>query len=190
MRLAIADPPYPPHIGSTFDRPRGSRWYGEANSYTLGRGCAPADLHAQAQEWDSAARHRQLIEELHASYDGFAIATSADGIKAYQPLMRAARVMIWVKPNAMPGPGRIHSKYEAVILYPPVGRRSSRGGVGCVPDVLIAPKQNTGFAGAKPAEWTEWVLDALSYDPKTDTVDDLFPGSGAVGDVIAQRVLL
>lgn len=42
------------------------------------------------------------------------------------------------------------------------------------------------FIGAKPQAWVEWVLDALGYDPTADTVDDLFPGSGAVGAALAQ----
>ncbi|GAA1138727.1 hypothetical protein [Nocardioides aquiterrae] len=119
-----------------------------------------------------------------------AIATSIDGLDAYRPLPVEVRVMVWVKPNAMPGPARIHGKYELVLLYPPEGRRSSRNGAGCVPDVLIAPKRNDGFAGAKPPEWTRWVLDAMSYNPDTDTLDDLFHGSGAVAAVAAQGQLM
>lgn len=38
-------------------------------------------------------------------------------------------------------------------------------------------------AGAKPAGWTHWVLDALGYEPG-DSVTDLFPGSGAVSQAI------
>jgi hypothetical protein len=33
------------------------------------------------------------------------------------------------------------------------------------------------------------VLDALGYDAETDTVDDLFPGSGSVSAAVAQGVL-
>ena len=46
------------------------------------------------------------------------------------------------------------------------------------------------FAGAKPRQWTRWVLDMLGYDPETDTVDDLFHGSGAISAEVAQGVLL
>jgi hypothetical protein len=50
-------------------------------------------------------------------------------------------------------------------------------------DYLIAnPKQN-GFVGAKPDEWTHWVLDAMGYT-EGDIVDDLFLGSGAVSEAI------
>lgn len=186
MRLAIADPPYPP---TRRGRPVASRWYG-SRAHTLGPGSYAADFHPDADEWDDPARHRALLEQLGAEYDGWAIATSVDGLDAYRPLPPEVRVMVWVKPNAMPGPARIHGKYELVLLYPPEGRRSSRNGGGCVPDVLIAPKRNDGFAGAKPPDWTRWVLDAMSYDPSTDTVDDLFHGSGAVAAATTQGQLV
>lgn len=186
VRLCIADPPYPP---SRRGRPVASRWYG-ALAHTLGPGSYAADHHPDAAEWDDPARHRALMDQLLAEYDGWAIATSVDGLDAYRPLPPEVRVMVWVKPNAMPGPARIHNRYEHVLLYPPVGRRSSRNGGGVVPDVLTAPKRNDGFAGAKPPEWTRWVLDALGYNPETDAVTDLFGGSGAVADVLAQPQLV
>lgn len=117
MRLCIADPPYPPSIRAN-KRPRASRWYGH-NADTLGRGCFAADSHPNAAAWDNPARHRQLLERLLEEFDGFAIATSSDGIDAYRPLPDVLRIMVWVKPNAMPSPARIHNKWEAVLLYPP-----------------------------------------------------------------------
>lgn len=180
MKLAIADPPY---LG------RAARWYGN-QSHTLGPHAHAADHHNDAAEWDDPARHRQLIEELEANYDGYAIACAPSGIDAYRPLPESARVMVWVKPNAMPSSGRLHNKWEAVIVRIPDGRWTARGGIGVVPDVLIEPKRNDGFAGSKPHRWTRWVLDALSYDAATDTVDDMFPGSGAVASAVAQGVLL
>lgn len=47
-----------------------------------------------------------------------------------------------------------------------------------------------GFPGAKPAAWTRWVLDALGYDPETDELVDLFPGSGSITAAATQGVLL
>jgi hypothetical protein len=175
-RLAIADPPYPPFVGSGGRKNRASRWYGKGQR---SRTDCPPDFHPDAHEWDSPARHRQLLLDLLREYDGFAIATSPDGLAAYGELPAAARVLVWVKPNAQPGSHRIRSMWEAVILYPPAGRRSNRGGVGATPDVLVAPAPR-GFRGEKPTEWVEWVLAALTHDPANDVVDDLFPGSGAV----------
>lgn len=93
------------------------------------------------------------------------------------------RRMIWVKPRSLPGGNRIISMHEVVLLYVPADRRSRKTGQH-VPDVLTAPALARGFTGSKPPSWTHWVLDALGYDPLTDAVDDLFPGSGAVGDAI------
>lgn len=176
LRLAIADPPYPPFIGSGGRKNRATRWYGGEQRSQTDR---PADFHPDAGKWNDPVTHRALLLSLTDEYDGFAIATSPDGIAAYGPLPPEIRLLAWVKPNAQPGSHRLRSMWEAVILYPPRGRRSNRGGIGSTPDVLIAPVRR-GFRGAKPGEWTEWVLAALSYDPSQDTVDDLFPGSGAV----------
>ena len=176
MRLAIADPPYPPFIGSGGRKNRASRWYGTGQR---GKSDRPADFHPDAARWDDPAEHRALLERLHAGFDGFAIATSPDGLAAYGELPVGTRIMAWIKPNAQPGSHRLRSMWEPVILYPPKGRRSNRGGVGMTPDVLTANAPR-GFIGAKPAAWTRWVLAAMTYDPATDELVDLFPGSGAV----------
>jgi hypothetical protein len=176
VRLAIADPPYPPFVGSGGSKARASRWYGTGQRSRKDR---PADQHDGAAEWDQPERHRRLLLDLLDEYDGFGIATSPDGIAAYGPLPPEMRIMVWVKPNASPGSHRLRSLWEAVLLFPPVGRRSNRGGVGMVPDVLTAPAPRVGFHGAKPAVWTWWVLDAMSY-AEGDDVSDIFPGSGLV----------
>jgi hypothetical protein len=145
----------------------------------------PADYHEGAHEWDDPDRHRRLLEELLDAYDGFAIATSPDGIAAYGELPAACRIMAWVKPNAQPGAHRIRSTWEPVIVYPPIGRRSNRNGVGSISGVLTCNiDTGCGFRGAKPLLWTRWVLSALTYDPSIDVVDDLFAGSGQVAKAI------
>lgn len=181
MKLVIADPPYPPFVGSGGRKNRASRWYGTGQRSRTDR---PADNHPDAHLWDDPAMHRALLEQLTVEADGWAIATSPDGLAAYGKLPTAAHLMAWIKPNATPGSGRLRSMWEVVILYPPIGRRSNRGGVGAMPDVLTAMAPRRGFHGAKPPEWTQWVLQALSYDPETDIVIDMFPGSGAVSDAI------
>lgn len=183
MRLAIADPPYPPFVGSGGRKNRASRWYG------LGQRSAtdvPSDFHPEAHRWDDPAEHRALLERLCVEFDGWAIATSPDGLAAYGTLPAACRLMAWVKPNATPGSHRLRSLWEVVIVYPPEGRRSNRGGVGAMADVLVCPAPRIGFRGAKPVEWTEWVLAALSYDAATDELVDLFPGSGAVAAAVGE----
>lgn len=190
MRLAIADPPYPPHVTERFDKADGSarivtrsrarRWYGDG---TRSKDEVPADFHPEAGEWDVPARHRELLEQLVREYDGWAIATSPDGLEAYRPLPLGCSVLAWIKTNAVPGGHRLRQTWEAVIVYVPPGRRSRAAGM--VPTHLIATHQTQSFAGSKPEPWTRWVLEALGFDPSEDTVDDLFPGSGAVTRCIA-----
>lgn len=183
MKLAIADPPYPPSTAAGGPKRRATRWYaGDHGVATADRG---ADNHPNAAEWDDPARHAALLAELVEGYDGWAIATTPDGIAAYGPLPAGTRIMAWIKPGATPGAHRIQSCWEPVILYPPAGRRSSRtGGLG-LRDVLTAAPPRTGFVGAKPAAWTHWVLEALGYCDD-DELTDMFPGSGAVTAAAAQ----
>jgi hypothetical protein len=176
VKLVIADPPYPPFRGAGGTKNRASRWYGDGQRSLKDR---PSDSHDEASEWDDPARHAALLTELLDTADGFAIATCPDGIAAYGEVPPAMRIMAWVKPNAQPGSHRLRSLWEPVLLYAPEGRRSNRGGMGLVPDVLIHPIE-AGFIGKKPQRWTHWVLDALSYQPDVDTALDLFPGSGEV----------
>lgn len=195
MKLAIADPPYPPAFAERRDVPggrvrvtsrsRARRWYGDG---TRARGDRPADFHDAAGEWDAPARHRQLLEDLLRDFDGFAIATTPDGLEHYRPLPIPARILVWHKPRALPTSHRIAGTWEAVILYPAEGRRARVGTQ--VPDLLSAPAPNIGFAGAKPTIWTRWVLDALGYDQDSDELVDVFPGSGSVAAAAAQGVLI
>lgn len=175
-RLAIADPPYPPFIGAGGKKTRASRWYGDKQRSRKDR---PADNHPEAADWDRPERHRELLEQLLSEYDGFVIATSLDGIAAYGPLPPAAKIAIWHRPNANPGAHRIRTTCEAVIVYPPKGRRSNRGGVGMIPDHLTEPVPRGGFTGQKPPAWVDWCLEMMTYRPG-DTVHDLFTGSGQV----------
>lgn len=95
------------------------------------------------------------------------------------------RVCAWHKPRSVPTGSRITPSWEPVLAYVPHGRRG-RGSLQMT-DVLTAPPPQT-FVGAKPSRWTRWVLDLLGYS-EGDTVDDLFPGSGAVERELAQGVL-
>jgi len=195
-RLAIADPPYPPRVAERRDRPggpirvtkrsRARRYYGDGTRPTDE---VPADFHPGAGEWDDPARHRLLLLQLMDEFDGWALATTPDGLAVYHPLPIPARIMVWHKPTANPGAHRIASKWEAVIVLTPEDRRGHKG-LGQVSDVLRCNQPADGFAGAKPARWTRWVLDAMGYDQEQDEVVDLFPGSGSVAAALAQGVLL
>ncbi len=188
MKLCIADPPY---LG------RASEWYGIRGTTTVGRNKGikyrPADRHPNAEMWDDIETHKNLVDDLVANYDGWAIAMAHDNLKSYIPIIPQIvpyRIAIWMK-NPLPGAARVINSYEPLIVRIPEGRRSSIGQKGmAVKDAAQIPIVRTGFTGAKPPAWTRWVLDMLGYDSDLDTVDDLFEGSGAVAKEIAQGVLL
>jgi hypothetical protein len=178
---------------------RAAVWYGDGMHATQagvtknGGPVKPADNHPDAHLWDDIETHRAMVANLVAEYDGWAIAMAHDNLRAYLPIIPAdtpVRVGIWHKPQSMPGGARVVNAYEPVIIRIPEGRRSSSGAAIFPRDSVTISRINNGFPGAKPPAWTRWVLDMLGYDPETDTVDDLFHGSGAVAAEIAQGVLL
>ena len=178
MKLAIADPPYPPLrcVNGRFHR-RASRYYGGRPESKTDNG---PDCHPDAEHWDNPLSHRQLLESLLDQYDGFAIATAPDGLEAYAPIHCACKIMAWVKPTAQPGPHLIRSMWEPVICLTPKGRRSNRAAGCSVPGVLIEAAPRKNFVGAKPKKWFEWVLAAMGYE-KGDEVVDIFKGSNPNG---------
>lgn len=187
MRLAIADPPY---LG------RAALWYGGkgrsrqgAAGRARGRGASDAEYHADAAYWDRPDAHRDLIIALGTDYDGWALAASGKTIDLILPFacQLEARMAIWHVTNAIPDGARVRNAWEAVIYKVPATRRAVGTGIR-VPDMLSAPHPVSGFVGSKPRAWTNWVLDLLGYDPDTDTVDDLFPGSGAIAAHAARLI--
>ena len=178
MRLAIADPPY---LG------RANRYYGDGCGYGYGEG--RADSHPEASKWDSVETHWQLVDELEANYDGWAIALSVHSLSQYLTKIETdsrngIRVMAWHKPASVPSGNRVGSYWEPVIVRIPASRKGWGKGKK-TKDVLIANPNRIGFVGSKPIEWTYWILDVLGYE-QGDEVIDLFNGSGAVNKAIQQ----
>ena len=174
MRFAIADPPY---LG------RAERWYGAAGRGHLKHEESRADVHPDAGVWDDPRRHVELVEQMMVRYDGWAIAmTSAlPSLRVYASVAPdGAFFGSWVRTNAMPDGSRITKAWEPVLFFVPRELRG-RDTAPSTADVLIeGVNVKAGFVGHKPAKWTRWVLGVLGYDPGRDTVDDVFPGSGAV----------
>ena len=193
MKLAIADPPY---------LRRATIWYGDGlhdsqKSKALGGyakiGVWNADNHPDAHEWDDIDRHEEMVHALIENYDGWTIAMAHDNLRDYIPLIPKnvpIKIIIWHKTQNMPGGARVVNTYEPAIVRIPDGRKSSNGVGLAVRDLATIPRINNGFPGAKPPAWTRWVLEVMGYDENTDTVDDLFPGSGAVQNELNQGVLL
>jgi hypothetical protein len=153
LRLAYADPPYPDQA---------ERLYGDHPDY------------------NGEVDHAQLVERL-AAYDAWALSTGARSLQLVLALCPpGVRVASWRKPNS-PHPGYMGTwwwTWEPVIIN--AGRPSAEP----VQDSLVLPfptKLNGArFVGQKPAGFCEWVFRLMGAEP-TDELDDLFPGSGAVG---------
>ena len=164
MRFAYADPPY------------------------LNCGALYAKHHPNAMDWDDPEVHRRLISRLVDEYsDGWAMSASSPSLRTVLPMCpEKARMLAWVKPfcSFKPGVGLAYA-WEPVIF---VGGRRRKRDQDTVRDWMAASiTLQRGLTGAKPAAFVQWLLDALNVEP-SDVVDDLFPGTGGCGDVIAARL--
>ena len=178
MKLCIADPPY---LG------RAVRWYG-AGGCGDGKGIGQADNHPEAWKWDEPETHRQLVSHLVDNYDAWAIALTVHSLSTYLQEIETdsrngIRVCVWHKPAASPSGSRISNHWEPVIVSVPKDRRGWKTELPRVKDVLTANIPKVNFVGAKPAEWTRWVLDLMGYQ-EGDEVVDLFHGSGSVSNAL------
>ena len=177
VKLAIADPPY---LG------RAVRYYG-AGGCGYGYGKNQADNHPEAYLWDDPETHKDLARKLLNEYDGFAIALTVHSLSTYLEVIETdsrngIRIGAWIKPKSVPSGSRIKTSWEPVIFKIPKARKGYDGGKR-VNDHLICNPPTINFIGAKPIEWTNWVLDVMGYQ-EGDQVDDLFVGSGMVTKAI------
>ena len=151
MRFAYADPPYP---GKSFYYP-------------------------EKTEVD----HVSLIDRLTTHYpDGWALSTSAKALRDILPMCPAdVRVCAWFKGPRPTKSRAALSSWEPIILRG--GRPLSTESVCRIQDGLIARGRFRCFPGAligmKPPAFSEWIFEMLGAAPG-DSLDDLFPGSGAV----------
>ena len=160
MRFAYADPPYP-GLAKYYRNPddRSSLWY------------YPAEVD-----------HQALIRRLTLEYpDGWALSTSAAAVRDVWALCPTARLCVWVKAARLVKVRRMVSTWEALLV---AGGRDRQNGAGPAPtDALVYRGRHRAFPGAlvgmKPPAFAEWMFRLLGAGPG-DTLDDLFPGSGAI----------
>lgn len=156
MRFAYADPPYP---GLS------RRYYGDHRDF---RG-----------EVD----HVELLARLTTGpYDGWALSTSAEALRAVWALCPPeTRLFVWVNGARVVKSYHPLHAYEAVLVC---GARPRR--VPVVEDLCDVlqwggrqPSHPGALTGMKPAAFCNWLFEVLGAC-SGDTLDDLFPGSGAV----------
>jgi hypothetical protein len=130
----------------------------------------------------------RLIGELEAARAGgecigWALSTSAASLRDLLPLCPpTARVCAWVKPiGACSRTYGLHNTWEPVIVVP--GRYLRPGKRDWL---RAAPARGGGrLPGRKPIAFCAWLFDLLGMLPG-DTLEDLFPGTGAVSRAWAE----
>jgi len=162
MKFAYADPPY--------------------------LGCGSLYEHPDTLSWDDPETHRQLIAKLCDEYpDGWALSLSAPSLCTILLMTpENCRVGAWVKPFASFKPN-VNPAYawEPVIFRG--GRKPDRAQPTVRDWVAESITLQRGLTGAKPRGFCRWVFAFLNAEPG-DTLDDLFPGSNAVGAAWAEWV--
>jgi hypothetical protein len=152
LRLAYADPPYPGN----------------------------ARLYRDHPDYAGEVDHAALIGRL-AGYDGWALSTSAAALPAVLALCPdGARVAAWHRSERPTRSRWPLNAWEPVIYHGgrqlPSGQRRADSIVCGVTPVTTLPGR---VIGAKPPAVCRWIFELLGAGPQ-DTLDDLFPGSGAV----------
>jgi hypothetical protein len=160
LRLAYADPPYP-----------GKAWMYRAHP-----------------DYAGEVDHAALIRRLGLDYDGWALSTSAAALPAVLALCpTGVRVAAWHR-GERPTPSRWPlNAWEPVIYHGGRPADPSRANAALqtrrvdslVHGVSPLTTLPTRVTGTKPAAFCRWVFTLLGAAPG-DTLDDMFPGSGAV----------
>jgi hypothetical protein len=164
MRFAYADPPY------------------------LGYGEFYAELHPNALDWNDPATHRDLIARLCDEYgDGWAMSLTSGNLHDILPMVpKTARVGAWVKPFCS-----FKKHVSPAYAWEPVifmgGRKHDLTEPTVRDWVAESITLKRGLTGAKPRGFCRWVFSLLKAQ-RGDTLDDLFPGSGAVGAAWAEWI--
>jgi len=173
MRFAYADPPY------------------------LGRAEYYRAYHPEAMAWNDPETHRSLIARLQAEYDGWALSLSERSLRTILPMCPVeARCAAWItdRPRFAGKAVPVRKHFEPVVFC---GGRSYADTGNRAADFIVTKQEplpagqpryamrksdlRSGriFVGRKPAAFALWILDLLGWTP-ADTIDDLFPGTGAV----------
>jgi hypothetical protein len=153
VKVAYADPPY----------------VGQAKRH-----------YANEPEYAGEVDHQALIARLMAEYpDGWALSCSSTSLRLLLPMCPAdVRVLAWVKPWCIWKDRSVAYAWEPVIIRG--GRRRTRDQLTVRDWLACSPPAKGRFAGAKPEAFCIWLFEVLGLQAG-DTLDDLYPGTGAVG---------
>jgi hypothetical protein len=122
--------------------------------------------------------HKALIERL-CEYDCWALSCSSPTLREILPICPpTARVGAWVKPFAIFKPN-VNPAYAWEPVIFDGARRGDRKRKTVRDWVSCNITLKKGLCGAKPEGFCIWLIELLGLEP-TDTLDDLFPGTGIV----------
>ena len=138
-----------------------------------------AHLYRDHPDFAGEVDHAALIIDLQ-SYDGWALSTSAAALRDLLPMCPPeVRVLAWVKHT-------VNVAWEPVLVRSGRPVRHLRDWIHVEPEAFQwRPKPDSYVIGQKPRPFCEWMFAWLGAEPD-DTLDDLFPGSGAVSEAWEQ----
>jgi hypothetical protein len=125
--------------------------------------------------------HIELIARL-SEYDGWALSTDEINLRHVLALCPPrTRVLAWCRTTAPPFQPYPFASWEPVLCIP--ARQTGIEPVRsfCVTAAPTGRAQQDGLTGQKPAEFCRWVIRCLGAT-QDDELDDLFPGTGVMGD--------
>ena len=163
MKFAYADPPY------------------------FGNGKKRYKEHPEAHVWDTKEAHFDLIRRLGDEYpDGWVLSCNPSDLGWLLPVCpEDVRVGAWTKTFHQIRKTTVQYAWEPIIFRGgrpnPTRKPMVRDWISCV------TTRKKGTVGAKPAMFNEWVLAILGFDPEQDTLDDLFPGSNGMMEVLNRK---
>lgn len=144
-------------------------------------GCA--HLYRDHPDFAGEVDHVSLIERLERDYDGWILhaAATPNSIATLAPMVErtGARWMVWVKGfAAFKRNVPVAWAWEPVIVKP--ARKPVVSKRLVMRDwILQSITLRRGLTGAKPEAVCHWAFEMVAARPD-DTLDDLFPGTGAV----------
>ena len=133
--------------------------------------------YGEHRDYAGEVDHEALIAQL-TGYDGWALSASPGSLVLILPMCPpGVRVAAWCKTWAASRPGvGARPAWEPVIFR--AARRSKHNEVW---DWLAcAPQMMSEIVGQKPPQFCRWLFRLIGA-AQEDSLDDLFPGSGAVG---------
>lgn len=160
MKFAYADPPY---YG------QGKKLYGS--------------LHPEAHLWDNKQNHINLINQMDNDFNGWAMSCNPADLHWILNGRSDIRVCAWTKTFHQIRPlASVQYAWEPVLICNP---RKVKNRKPMVRDWMsCARSMRKGLVGAKPDTFNVWILDLLGFDPKQDTITELFPGTNGMSRIL------